>query len=163
MVGEYKLNALFIDRFTKFIKGDYYNTDPITIGIIGNKKVTEEFKIFFKNKQIQNHNIDVKQIEADKEISKANILFVQDLSKFTSNTILSNINPNALIISNESSISKNCATITFVKINNKLRFNINNDNAISHSLKISSYLLEMADTVINNRDVIQKAESGAEK
>ena len=152
VANEYKLKAIFIKRFCHFIESDAFeknSPNPIKFGVVGDNKVYKQLKDFYSSTLVENKKIKLIHVSSAKQLKELDILFITDTSSIRDRELQENLDSNALVISDKPGYNDSENVITFVVINKKLRFRINVDNAKKRELKISSYLIEMADSIIS--------------
>lgn len=138
--------SVFIYNFTRLIEwpADYKSGD-FTIGVIGSGEVFNELKNYTTSKMVGVQPIKVVKFNATAEISKCHILFVgYGKTKELAEIVTKLGGGSTLIVSeNKAAIDKG-ATINFVIIEDKLKFELKTSNASSVGLKIHSNLENMA-------------------
>ncbi len=138
--------SVFIYNFTRLIEwpADYKSGD-FTIGVIGSGEVFNELKNYTASKMVGVQPIKVVKFNATAEISKCHILFVgYGKTKDLAEMVTKLGGGSTLIVSeNKAAIDKG-ATINFVIIEDKLKFELKTSNASNVGLKIHSNLENMA-------------------
>lgn len=150
--SEYDVKAAYVYNFAKFVdwpSGYIEKKETIIIGVYKNKGFGEILERVLENKKIKDKFWEIRffnTIEDIEDIEECDILFISGTSK---QEILQIIKKTAksytLTIGNN--ISKFCqygGMINFTQKGAKKRFEINNNAAIKHKLKISSKLLILA-------------------
>jgi hypothetical protein len=140
--------SVFIYNFTRLIEwpADYKSGDFI-IGVIGSAEVFNELKNYTASKMVGVQPIKVVRFNTAADISKCHIIFVsygktkelpEMLAKLGGGSTL-------LVSENRAAIDKG-ASVNFVILEDKLKFELKVSNATSVGLKIHSNLENMAST-----------------
>ncbi len=146
---EYHLKAVFIERFFRFIEWDLKDSlsDTLKFGVIGSSTVTIEFSVYFKNIKVNDQTVELIDITNLSQLPPVDIIFVLESTPWETGEIKDTAGSNTIIIGDEPMMAEYGAIISFVIRKQKLRFRINLDNAKKNNIKISSYLLEMAEVI----------------
>ena len=146
----YKMHAMFIYHFTKYINWpeSELNTEFI-IGVIGVTPLKDELQHIIKTKNINNKKVELIQLnENSEELKKCQIIFISEKESKSISKIYSATEKNpVLIITEKTGMLSKGASINFLVINEKLRFEISKSNVTSHNLKVSNELLKLASDV----------------
>jgi hypothetical protein len=143
---EDQLKAGYIFNFAKFV--DWPNleaTDTLTICFLGGAGIREAFAASSAGKQVGSHPVVARAV-AGKSAPGCHLLFIAadsaapDGMNDTSNSAV-------LAVGEEHDFIRKGGIIELFTENNRLRFNINLDNARRVGLKISSSLLQLATRV----------------
>lgn len=146
----YQVKAAFIHKFMMYVDVPLpiSKTDPVVIGIIGKGKSSEDFKAYFKTQKIKEHPVKVVEIVTFNMINSCHILFIEDESKFSFKEISTVIQSRPIVtIGDQPEMSKYGTVFSLYIVNSKTKFRINNNRAKAQGLKISSFLLDMAEIV----------------
>jgi len=143
-----KYQSLFIYNITKYVKWpDSYNSGKFIIGILGDLDISESIKTMNKVKKKTGNGLilEVKNFSSIEGIDDCNILFVSEgdvdkLAKICEKTIAKPI----LIITDSPGMAKQGSVINFVEKNGKIKFELNEKNAISRGLIVSASLANLA-------------------
>jgi YfiR/HmsC-like len=143
---EDQLKAGFIFNFAKFV--DWPNlaaADPLTICFIGGAGIRDAFAASVEGKRVGSHPVTARAISA-RSASGCQLLFVGADAPASSELI--NGNAVALLsVGEEQNFNHKGGVIELFTQDNRLRFNVNLDNARRAGLKISSGLLQLASHV----------------
>ena len=144
--SEYEIKAAMIGKFTLFIDWPeevINNSKYFIINIIGVKEILKPFKTIYKNKKIK--NLPVKIIysnDINNEIINSHIIFVNKKFKNKIKSILTNLfNKSTLLISDDDSLAKLGAHISFYLKDENVRFKINYRTLKRTHLNVSYLLL----------------------
>ncbi len=148
-IDEYRLKAVFIERFSRFISWTEEETlsDTIRFGIVGSSIAVQDLTNYYRNKKLQNRSVEVLPITKLSQISAIDILFVVDGSSWSVQELSDYSEKSILIIGDEPEMVEEGAVISFILKKKKLRFVISLKNAEERKLSISSYLLEIAQVI----------------
>jgi hypothetical protein len=145
-ISEPTIKALFIYNFTKYVEWpvekDHHN---IIIGFYGPSAVVDELKKICLNKKVKDRTIEIRQANDVSEAEKCDIFFIpqnqNDVFKYLNEQLNGK---GVLIVTEEKGMAQKGASINIIELDNKVRFELN-ENAIKKSgLKISSQLLALA-------------------
>lgn len=140
--------SVFIYNFTRLIEWPAdYKTGDFVIGVIGSAEVFNELKNYTSSKMVGAQPIKVIRLNAVAEITKCHILFVSYGKTKELPEILAKLGGGStlLVTENRAAIDKG-ASINFVIIEDKLKFELKVSNATSVGLKVHSNLENMAST-----------------
>jgi len=138
--------SVFIYNFTRLIEWPAdYKTGDFNIGVIGSSDVFNELKNYTNSKMVGAQPIKIIKFATTADITKCHILFVSYGKTKEIPEILSKLGGGSTLIvcENKASIEKG-ASVNFVIIEDKLKFELKTSNANSVGLKIHSNLENMA-------------------
>nr|CBX31266.1 hypothetical protein N47_E47780 [uncultured Desulfobacterium sp.] len=146
---EPKLKAAFIYNFAKFVdwpvtqRADI-SYQPFVIGIFGHSPIVKEL-LAIEGKPIKGRKLEVRLLSNIKEINDCNVVFISASEENNLMPILSAAKSKEILtVSDMSGFVEKGGIIGFVRLENKLRFDINLKTAEDSSLKIRSDLLTLA-------------------
>ncbi len=142
-----KFQSIFIYNFTKYIKWpDSYNSGNFEITVLGNSSIFESLKQMAAQKaQTNGKAIHVKKANDMSEIGDAHVLFISENQLTQMDQIISSTSGKPiLIITEKPGMGVRGATINFIEKDSKIKFELNQDNAESRGLKVSSSLAGLA-------------------
>jgi len=147
---EYLVKAAFIYNFAKFVEWPstvFENASrPLTLCISGDDPFGEALESI-KGKTIRERELSIKHRVSIEDLGQCHIIFV-DKSENNQSLILNKIkNMHILSISDTEGFVHRGGIISLIKIENKIRFEINIDAAQRAKLTISSKLLNLAEIV----------------
>ena len=144
--NEYNIKAMFVLNFMKYVEWPSESiSDTFKIGVVGESNIYQALQSLVANRkenakiQIYKVNTDVNQEYQILIITRSENNRIESLSKVCQGK--------GVLIISEDCKNNNNATINLVNINNKIRFEINNNQAKLGGIKISSKLAEMAISV----------------
>lgn len=142
-----KLKAVFIYNFTGYIQWpDAETSDPFVIAIIGKSPLVIPLKEIAKKKKVSgNRKIEIKHLKNIEDIKACQILFISKSEKKRLEEIVKKVEgTHILTISDSKSFAARGVAINFVRVDEKVKFEMNR-NVIAHSgFKVSSQLLQLA-------------------
>ena len=146
--SEYQLKAAFIYNFTRFVDwpaNAFSSSDgPFVIGVLGDERFSTYIEELVKGEKLGGRSISVQRYGAG-QIGRCNILFVSGTEASKIKNQLPGLNRRGtLTVSDASNFAKWGGIIRFFKEENKLRLQINIDEAKSSQLTISSKLLSLS-------------------
>ena len=142
-----KFQSIFIYNFTKYIKWpDSYNSGNFVITVLGNSSIFESLKQMAAQKaQTNGKAIQVKKANDMSEIGDAHVLFISENQLSQMDQIISSTSGKPmLIVTEKPGMGGQGATINFVEKDSKIKFELNQENAESRGLKVSSSLAGLA-------------------
>jgi hypothetical protein len=136
----HKMYALFIYKFTQYIQWPSESSKYV-VGVIGDSPVTAELE----NLATTRKNMEVRKVTPGSDMSALHILFVSEsnssqLSGIASKTAGKNI----LVVSETNAGAKKGAGINFVKIDDKVKFELNKGAVEKQGLKVSGDLISLS-------------------
>lgn len=152
-VGEYQVKAAFIYNFAKFVDwpAESFTNDhaPLVVTILGAPPQLAPFEAI-RGKTVKNRRLDVRQAARVEDVGVTHVLFVPASEKQQAAHILDFARERSILtISDMKQFTQAGGIITFVTVDEKVRFEINLAAARRSGLKISSQLLKLARTVID--------------
>jgi hypothetical protein len=144
-VTDYKVQANIIYRFTKYVdwpankkSGDFI------IGMIGDSPLYDELKNLSANKTVGNQKIVVIKMSPSASSYTCHILFIseEESSSLKKIAIVTAAAP-ILIISESDGLARKGACLNFITVDDRLKIEINKNNADQRNLHIASELLEL--------------------
>jgi len=145
---EYQLKAAYLLNFARFI---YWPEDVIStaenfnICVIGENPFAKSLDIL-SNKKIKNKNINVEYFENYNREDQCQIVYISKDKKHQVKEILEKINNNTLLtVSDIEDFSKQGGMIGFIRVKNKIKFEINLAQSSKSNIKYRSQLLEVAE------------------
>ena len=149
---EYQIKAAFVYNFVKFVEWppqSFTSTNsPIIIGLLGKNVFGDNVEQAIRNKVINNRELQFKVFQSVAEATNCNVLFVSASERRHYSEILKAFRDRSILTVSESDGSddfiRDGGIINFVIVDKHVRFQINDANARSVGLKISSDLLSIA-------------------
>lgn len=152
---EYPLKALFLYNFGGYVEwpADAFGgpQDPFVIGVLGSSQIDHTLQEIAATKKINGRKIVVQHYASADALLPCQILFVsRDVPPQTQADVFSRLQHERVLIVGESTGFAARGCVNFFVEANKIRFEINIEQARRHQLKISAKLLALAKIVPNN-------------
>jgi hypothetical protein len=146
---EYQIKAAFLFNFAKFVEWPpeafIDRTSPIVIGILGENPFHDDLARMIRNKTVDEHPLEVKQLHSLSEAANCHILFISNSENARLPEIIKGLKgTRVLTVGEMDHFTENGGMIHFVLKAAKVRFEINKEAATSAGLKISSKLMSLA-------------------
>ncbi|MEJ6979076.1 YfiR family protein [Pedobacter sp. P351] len=153
--SEDQLKAAFIYNFTRFVDWppDYFSTSssPFIIGILGDESFKSYIDEIVKGEKLGDRAIVVQRYRTVKEIKHCHILFISAYEATRIKGAIPALNRRGILtVSDGAEFAKWGGIVRFFKDDNKLRLQINIDEAKSSQLIISSKLLSLSSIYSKN-------------
>ena len=150
--NEYQLKAAYLERFCRFIEWEARkdSEDIFRIAIVGNIHSQSHFIEFFNKNKIQGISVMVYQYESNRLSKPPHIIYYESAPDSTLYAQISEdlkAYPTILTIGNDLEMLSHHPIITFNLVDNYLTFLIDHSEVEKSTLSISSFLLEMAQSV----------------
>ncbi len=152
---EYRVKAAFVYNFARFTlwpDSAFASPDsPVTICVYGNDFFGNSFTQFI-GKKIKNRKLVIKKTATLSHHPPCQIIFISKAEKESLPEILKKLaGKPVLLVSDIENFADQGGTIGLLKIDNKIRFDINLDTARNDHLQISSHLLKLGHKVISSK------------
>lgn len=141
-----KYHSMFIYNFSKYVKWpDAQNSGKFVIGVLGNSAIQKDLKAMAATKQVNGMAIEVKQFSSAEEAGNCHILYVSASESAKLNQVLSYMESKAvLVVTNNPGLAEKGASINFVEVEGKIKFELNQKNAEAQGLKVAGSLASLA-------------------
>lgn len=144
--NEYNIKAMFVLNFMKYVEWPQEpNSDTFKIGVVGESNIYQALLSLVANRK-ENSKIKIYKVNTDLNEEYQILIIARNENNRIESLSKKYQGKGTLIISEECKNNNN-ASINLVNINNKIRFEINNNQAKLGGIKISSKLSEMAISV----------------
>lgn len=149
---EYQLKAAFLYNFTKFVEWPtnrlVVKDEPIVIGVLGNNPFGKELAKAVEGRTQNGHPFLVSNLTAASEAKTVHLLFVPrgQETAFEEQGVAA-LAAGVLTVGESEAFARLGGIISFTTEADKIRFEINLDEAEQNGLKISSKLLQLAKAV----------------
>jgi hypothetical protein len=152
LIKETEIKAAFIYNFTKFVEWPAASFpgkgEPIVIGVLGETPLAAELAVIVDNRKVNGRPIVVTSVRTADELVPVQMLFVSATEDERFGALAPAISRNALLTVGESpAFAAADGAIVFVRVNGKLRFEINMTAAERAGLKVSGELQKLAAVV----------------
>lgn len=144
---EYQVKAAFLYNFTKFVDWPPQrfatDTSPIVIAVLGKNPFQQELAGLVKGRSVNGRLIDVRAVRSADELASAHIVFVgAGEEALLPPSIFGR--PGVLTVGESTEFTRRGGVITFVLVEEKVRFEINQGSGQEAGLKLSGQLLKLA-------------------
>ncbi len=141
-----KAQTLFIYNFALLTEWpQQYLNGPFVIGVIGESDIFSELNSYTADKRVGSQQIKVVQFDSAEEITTCHMLFIPFSQTRLLSKINAHLNGNSTLLITEKNGALNAGSaINFIIIHEKMKFEINVENANKNGIKLSSKLQEMA-------------------
>lgn len=146
---EYQIKAAFIYNFARFIdwpaQAFSSDTSPMIIGVLGKNVFGDSIQQIINGRSIQGHPLEFKEFSSVADATNCQVLFISPSEKDHLSKILNHlVNTNILTVSEPDNFLDEGGMIRLFIVEDKVRFEINNQAAKKAGLTISSKLLSLA-------------------
>jgi hypothetical protein len=146
---EYQIKAAFIYNFARFVEWPaqaFADTNsPMIIGVLGENVFGDSLEQAINGKAIKGHPLQFKAFNSAEEATRCQVLFISTSEKNHLSKILARLQgTSVLTVSETDNFINDGGMINLVIVNDKVRFQINNDAAKKAGVIISSKLLRLA-------------------
>jgi hypothetical protein len=154
-VAEYRIKAAFLLKFLDFVAWPPAVADrpdsPIVIGVLGSASLGDALEQVAVGRQVNGHPVQVRILRDDESPSGLQMLFVGRAASGRMAAIAATADhqPILLVTESESALALG-ASINFIVVDDKVRFDISLRPAERAGLKISARLLAVARTVLQS-------------
>ena len=142
-VSTYKVQAVFLYNFTKYINWPQSGTTMV-IGVMGNSGVVTELNTTLKDKKTGDKAFEIKQLLTTTEAAKCNIVYLPSGRSKELKDLISAVKGKGVLIVSEEDLAGQGAGISFLQVEEKLRFKINAKVLKEAGFQVSSALLGLA-------------------
>jgi YfiR/HmsC-like len=147
--SEYQIKAAFVYNFAKFVEWPTQAlaapTSPMVIGMLGENVFHGDLEKTIRGKAINDHPLQFKKFDSVAEATNCQVLFIGPSEKKHLPKILESLRgTSVLTVSETDEFIENGGMINLVIVDNRVRFQINNEAAKKAGLTISSKLLSLA-------------------
>lgn len=146
---EYQIKAAFIYNFARFVdwptQAFASDTSPMIIGVLGKNVFGDDIEQIIGGRDIQGHPLEFKEFNSVADVTNCQVLFISPSEKNHLPKILDRLgNTNILTVGEADDFLDEGGIIHLLIVEDKVRFEINNQAAKKAGLTISSKLLSLA-------------------
>jgi hypothetical protein len=138
-----KHQSIFMFNFARQVHWDKPN-EVFVIGVYGSPQMFDELTLNLKGKKIDTRDIQVVSINSTAEITRCEMIYLSSSDSKLLDEILKKINGNQILLITEEDLAEEGAPISFLFVENKLRFKINLTAIGQTKLQVSKNLLALA-------------------
>jgi len=141
-----KMQSVFIYNFTKLINWPAaYQSGNFVIGVLGNSPIVTELENMASTKKAGSQTIVIEKYASIDAISKCHILVIPQSQSSKIASALGKVGGNnTLVVSDMEGGTKKGASINFVVVDSKQKFELSETNAKNKGLKVGAELLKLA-------------------
>ncbi len=138
--------SLFVTSFAKYASWPQEDGD-FKITVLGKSKVYDELVKMTASKNVNGHAYKIEQTDDITQIGDARIIYISDNKSSNLDEILKATHGKPIMIVTErEGLAKKGAGLSFLVIDNKLRFDINNTELEKRNIKVSANLVTIANS-----------------
>lgn len=150
---EYQVKALFLLNFTRYVEwpDDAFETEetPFTIGVVGRNPFDDNLLRIVDGRTVKGRIIVVKKVSTRVEIAACQILFVSASEQSRFGEVLGDAGGRPILTVGENpDFLRHGGAIEFLSRGGNIRLRINLQAARASDLRMSSQLLQVADSVM---------------
>jgi hypothetical protein len=150
--AEYEVKAAFLYNFAKFTEwpaGSFADDQsPLTICVLGDDPFGKAFYTI-RSKTVKNRPVAVREIADAGAAGGCHLLFIAASEHPHVDAIVGSLSKRSVLtVSDMKKFAQSGGMISFVMVDDKVRFEINNGAADRAGLKISSQMLKLARNVV---------------
>ncbi len=142
----YKLHALFIYNFTKYIQWTSVG-ETFTVGVYGSETALKEIKANFVDKKFSGKEIRVINIAGIADANVCQLVYAPKSSKAKVLSLFESATKQNILFVSEDDLVADGLPIGFIVKSDKLTFKISKKNLDASGLKVSSALLSLGEVV----------------
>ncbi len=148
---KYRVQAMFVYNFTRMTAWPQsYQTGDFVIGVYGNSPIFKEFSDLAAIRQVGSQRIVVKQYNSIADIDKCHIIFVAGGQSRQIADIATKLQQNkyaTLVISESRNALDDGASVNFMMVNDRPRYELHEGNARLMGLSLGSEMTRLASAV----------------
>lgn len=149
---EYELKAAFLYNFTKFVEwptNHFPNAQaPLVVAVAGQSPCTAELEKIARERKVNGRALIIKMVKTPEAAKDAHVLFLPASEDSRLKEWLAGVQgAGVLSIGESESFARQSGIINFVLEGEKIRFDLNIDQAEAAGLKVSAQLQKLARTV----------------
>jgi len=138
--------SLFVVSFTKYASWPQSNND-FKITVLGKSKIYDELMKMTANKSVNGQPYKVTQVESVNDLGDSQIIFIPDGKSSNLDDVMKATTGKAvMVVTEREGLVRKGAGLSFLVIDNKLRFDINNSELEKRNVKVSGNLVSIANS-----------------
>ncbi len=143
---DYRIHSVFIYNFTKYFNWKNDGNAEFVIGVLGNTSLKSELEKRFETKPfINDKRVVVKEFKSVDNISGCQMLIVPALQSGKFEDVLAKVNgKNTLLITDKDGLGKKGSAVNFIKVDGKLRFELNKNALQKNNILASSEIEKLS-------------------
>ena len=144
---EKKVNEIYsmmLFNFVKYVQWPEVHRGEFTIGVIGNQEMFNTLSSAYGGKQKGNKIITIKKFSSASEVTECDVLFIDRSKSVEFEGINSKVKgQNTLVVTEKEGLGQRGSCINFKKVDDKIRFEINQHAFEEANLKVSGALTSL--------------------
>jgi hypothetical protein len=150
--GEYEIKAAFLYNFIRFVEWPedaFAADDNVVICILGEDPFGDDLDRAVLDKVVHERAVVVQRLSAAEQLERCHVLFLSQRGVASAAQLVANLGKSPILtVSEEPELLAAGGIIAFAVRDNRVRFRVNLAAATQARLKISSKLLQLAESVI---------------
>ena len=124
---------------------DAQSSGKFVIGVLGTSAIQKDLKAMATSKKVNGMSIEIRHFNSASEVDDCHILYVaaNESKKFDQVLTQTNSKP-VLLVTDNPGLANKGATINFVEVEGKIKFELNQKNAEERGLKVAGSLASLA-------------------
>lgn len=141
-----RIKAIFMFNFTRYINWpENYNSGDFVVGVVGETPLLSELVKMAETKKVGNQPIRVTQFGSTNDITDCHLLFLPEEQADKMQTAITKLKgKSTLIVTEKKGLVSQGASINFVIIDNKQKFELSKNNLKQRSLQVHTNLETLA-------------------
>lgn len=142
----HEIYSMMVFNFTKYVQWpDHNQSGEFIIGVVGNTEVYNTLNTWYGGKPRGSKTYIIKKFNSAAEITDCHVLFIDKSKSAEFEAANAKVKgKGTLVVTDKSGLAEKGSTINFKKVDDKLKFELNQKAAEANNLKISSALTAMA-------------------
>ena len=143
---KHELHSMMIYNFLKYIQWpESANSGQFVIGVIGDDEVYSTLNTWYGDKERMGKMLRVKKLKSASDAADCQLVYIGSAASNQFEAIHGVVSTNpTLIITDKNGLGQKGSGINFKIVNNRLKFELNQEALNSSQLKVSSQLTAMA-------------------
>ena len=142
-ISTYKIQSIFLYNFTKYVNWPQPG-NTIVIGVVGDSDLMAELNANLKGKKAGTKTFEIRQLNSTEEAAKCNLVYLPSVRSKELKELMNIVKGKGVLIVTEEDLADQGAGISFLQVEEKLRFKINSKVLKEAGLQASSGLLGLA-------------------
>ncbi len=143
---KHELHSMMIYNFLKYIQWpETANSGQFVIGVMGDDDVYNTLNSWYGDKERQGRVLRVKKLASAAEAAQCQLVYIGRSSSDSFDAVQQSVQNNpTLVITDKNGLGQRGSGINFKIVNNRLKFELNQNALNASKLKVSSQLAAMA-------------------
>jgi hypothetical protein len=139
---EAQIKAAYLYKFASYVDWPpAQGEQPLTIGVAGAEELAAELARLSQQYKVRNHAVEIRRVRAGDSLAGVQMLYVGQLDPAQSRHLLDSVAALPVLTVTDAA---GAGVISFVAVDQRIRFEVSLARAESHGLKISARLLGVA-------------------